>query len=67
MYTRMVAEPRLTSEYPIMAEAPQPVMRYLAGVLSAYYGRPYTRLWMNWYRDTATAPAGTLTVGEQAG
>jgi alkylated DNA repair dioxygenase AlkB len=52
MYTRMVAEPRLTAEYPIIA-APQPVLGYLAGVLSAHYGRPYTRLWMNWYRDNS--------------
>jgi alkylated DNA repair dioxygenase AlkB len=51
MYTRMVAEPRLTAEHPVSAAAPQPVLGYLAGVLSAHYGRPYTRLWMNWYRD----------------
>jgi alkylated DNA repair dioxygenase AlkB len=51
MYTRMVAEPRLTAEYPVIAAAPQPVLGYLAEVLSAHYGRPYTRLWMNWYRD----------------
>jgi alkylated DNA repair dioxygenase AlkB len=51
MYTRMVAEPRLTAEYPVIADAPQPVLRYLAQVLSARYQRPYTRLWMNWYRD----------------
>ena len=51
MYTRMVQEPRLTAEYPEITDAPQPVVRYLAEVLSAHYGRPYTRLWMNWYRD----------------
>ena len=51
MYTRMVAEPRLTAEYPVIAEAPQPVLHYLTEVLSAHYGRPYARLWMNWYRD----------------
>ncbi len=51
MYTRMVAEPRLTAEYPVIADAPQPVLRYLTEVLSAHYGRPYARLWMNWYRD----------------
>src|ERR1700744_2165232 len=38
MYTRMVTEPRLTAEYPVIAEAPQPVLRYLAGVLAAHYG-----------------------------
>ena len=51
MYTQMVTEPRLTAEYPVIAEAPQPVLRYLAGILAAHYRRPYTRLWMNWYRD----------------
>jgi alkylated DNA repair dioxygenase AlkB len=51
MYTRMVTEPRLTAEYPVIAEAPQPVLRYLAGLLAAHFGQPYTRLWMNWYRD----------------
>ena len=53
MYTRMVAEPRLTAEYPVIANAPQPVLHYLTEVLSAHYGRPYARLWMNWYRDNA--------------
>jgi alkylated DNA repair dioxygenase AlkB len=53
MYTRTVAEPRLTAEYPVIAEAPQPVLRYLTEALSAHYRRPYARLWMNWYRDNA--------------
>jgi alkylated DNA repair dioxygenase AlkB len=51
MYTRMVTEPRLTAEYPVIADAPQAVLRYLTEVLSEHYQRPYTRLWMNWYRD----------------
>ena len=51
MYTRMVQEPRLTAEYPVIADASKPVLSYLAETLSAHYGRPYTRLWMNWYRD----------------
>jgi alkylated DNA repair dioxygenase AlkB len=51
MYTRVVTEPRLTAEYPVIAGAPQPVLHYLTEVLSAHYGRPYARLWMNWYRD----------------
>ena len=51
MYTRVVQEPRLTAEYPVIADAPQPVLSYLAWVLSAHYGQRYTRLWMNWYRD----------------
>jgi alkylated DNA repair dioxygenase AlkB len=51
MYTRMVIEPRLTAEYPLIADAPHPVLHYLAEVLSAHYQHTYTRLWMNWYRD----------------
>jgi alkylated DNA repair dioxygenase AlkB len=51
MYTRMVTEPRLTAEYPVIAGAPQPVLHYLTEVLSAHYRQPYARLWMNWYRD----------------
>jgi alkylated DNA repair dioxygenase AlkB len=51
MYTRMVEEPRLTAEYPIVADAPQPVLRYLTSTLSAHYDRRFGRLWMNWYRD----------------
>ena len=44
MHTRMVTEPRLTAEYPVIADAPLPVLRYLTEVLSAHYGRPYARL-----------------------
>ncbi|MGW6740715.1 alpha-ketoglutarate-dependent dioxygenase AlkB [Streptomyces sp. NPDC055025] len=51
MYTRRMEEPRLTAEYPVIADAPHPVLRYLAGTLTAHYERPYTRLWMNWYRN----------------
>jgi alkylated DNA repair dioxygenase AlkB len=47
----VVDEPRLTAEYPVIADAPQPVLHYLTEVLSARYRRPYARLWMNWYRD----------------
>jgi alkylated DNA repair dioxygenase AlkB len=51
MYNRVVDEPRLTAEYPVIADAPQPVLHYLTEVLSAHYQRPFARLWMNWYRD----------------
>ncbi len=51
MYTRTVVEPRLTAEYPVIASAPQPALRYLTDVLSAHYRQPYARLWLNWYRD----------------
>jgi alkylated DNA repair dioxygenase AlkB len=51
MYTRVVREPRLTAEYPVIADAPHPVLHHVAGALAAHYGQPYTRLWLNWYRD----------------
>jgi alkylated DNA repair dioxygenase AlkB len=51
MYTRMVTEPRLTAEYPVIDSASQPALRYLTEVLSAHFRQPYARLWMNWYRD----------------
>lgn len=37
MYTRVVDEPRLTAEYPVIADAPQPVLHYLTKVLSDHY------------------------------
>src|ERR1700753_1728083 len=51
MYTQLVTEPRLTAEYPALADAPQPELRDIAAVLSAHYGVDYDRIWMNWYRD----------------
>jgi alkylated DNA repair dioxygenase AlkB len=51
MFTRQVEEPRLTAEYPTIAQAPQPFVREIAAVLSEHYERDFTRLWMNWYRD----------------
>jgi alkylated DNA repair dioxygenase AlkB len=51
MYTRLVQEPRLTAEYPVIREAPHPVLHRIADALSAHYGVAYSRLWMNWYRD----------------
>lgn len=51
MYNRVVQEPRLTAEYPVIAEAPHPVLRYLTDELSEHFGVAYSRLWMNWYRD----------------
>lgn len=61
MYNRVVDEPRLTAEYPVITEAPHPVLRHLADELSGHFGVPYSRLWMNWYRDHTDAPAGTRT------
>lgn len=51
MYDKKVDEPRLTAEYPVIADAPHPVFGYLAGALTERYRTPYERLWMNWYRD----------------
>ena len=63
-------EPRLTAEHPVIADAPQPVLRYLAGSLSApTTARAFSRLWMNWYRDhrdgtgLARRPAGRPAAG----
>lgn len=53
MYNRMVQEPRLTAEYPVIAEAPHPVLHHIADALSTRFGIGYSRLWMNWYRDNA--------------
>ena len=51
MYTRMVAEPRLTAEYQVLADAPQPRLRTIAAALSDHYDVPYDGVWMNLYRD----------------
>lgn len=51
MYDRKVQEPRLTAEYPVIAEAPHPVLHHIAEVLAGHFGVAYSRLWMNWYRD----------------
>jgi len=53
MYTRTVIEPRLTAEYPVLADAPQPILREIGAALSAHYGVRYERLWMNLYRDNS--------------
>ncbi|MCM3925620.1 alpha-ketoglutarate-dependent dioxygenase AlkB [Frankia sp. AiPs1] len=50
MYTREVAEPRLTAEYPDLDAAPEP-LRGIAHALSVHYGVPYDSLWLNLYRD----------------
>src|ERR1041384_761424 len=50
MYDKMVDEPRLTAEYPILAEAPVQLRR-IGARLSAEYAVPYDRAWLNFYRD----------------
>ena len=59
MYEKMVDEPRLTAEYPILADAPVPLVRTIGAVLSEHYGVLYDNAWLNLYRDHQTARAGT--------
>src|SRR5438067_8973106 len=51
MYTRTVIEPRLTADYPDIAEVPFDVLRRIADSLSEQYGVRYRSLWVNLYRD----------------
>jgi alkylated DNA repair dioxygenase AlkB len=50
MFNERVTEPRLTAEYPAVAQAPQ-ALQDIAKVLSDHYGTRYGRLWINLYRD----------------
>ncbi len=50
MFARRFIEPRLTAEYPDIAEAPQAMLHTVAETLSEHYGVPYRKLWMNQYR-----------------
>ena len=51
MYTRTVIEPRLTADYPDVAEVPQHALRAIAAALTEHYGVRYRSLWVNLYRD----------------
>jgi alkylated DNA repair dioxygenase AlkB len=51
MYTRTVVEPRLTADYPDVAEVPQAALRAIVAALSEHYGVRYRSLWVNLYRD----------------
>jgi alkylated DNA repair dioxygenase AlkB len=51
MYTRTVIEPRLTADYPEVAEVPQDALQAIAAALSEHYGVRYRSLWVNLYRD----------------
>jgi alkylated DNA repair dioxygenase AlkB len=51
MYERMLDEPRLTAEYPILADAPVPLLRTIGAVLSEHYSVLYDNAWLNLYRD----------------
>jgi alkylated DNA repair dioxygenase AlkB len=51
MYDRAVREPRLTAQFPVLAQAPIPLLHTIAAVLSQRYGVVYDGLWINLYRD----------------
>jgi alkylated DNA repair dioxygenase AlkB len=50
MFARRFIEPRLTAEYPDIADAPQALLHTVTDALSEHYGVPYRKLWMNQYR-----------------
>jgi len=51
MINRLVAEPRLTAEFPDLSAAPIPTLHQAAAALSTHYAVPYGGLWLNLYRD----------------
>jgi alkylated DNA repair dioxygenase AlkB len=51
MFTRRVIEPRLTAEYPELADVPHPTLHTVAAALAQHYGVDYQALWINLYRD----------------
>jgi alkylated DNA repair dioxygenase AlkB len=51
MYTKSVTEPRLTAEYPDVADTPESFLPTVARALSMRYQVAYRRVWMNLYRD----------------
>jgi hypothetical protein len=57
MFTRLVEEPRLTAEYPVLSDAPVPFLRAIAEALSKRYGVPYDSAWLNLYRDQRDSTA----------
>jgi alkylated DNA repair dioxygenase AlkB len=51
MFTELVMEPRMTAEYPVLAEAPSAELRAIGQALSDHYDVAYDRAWLNLYRD----------------
>lgn len=51
MFERYVVEPRLTAEYRVLAACELSRLRELGDRLSAQFGVPYDRAWLNLYRD----------------
>lgn len=50
MFNRMVMEPRLTAEYPILRETPIELLKQIGAALSKRYAVEYDGLWINQYR-----------------
>src|SRR4051812_37092046 len=51
MYTREVVEPRLTAEFPSIAEAPRAELQRVRARLFERYAVDYDSAWLNLYRD----------------
>ncbi|HEV7663607.1 MAG TPA: alpha-ketoglutarate-dependent dioxygenase AlkB [Chloroflexota bacterium] len=51
MYTRQVSEPRLTADFPDVAQVPLKGLRDIAAALSERFGVRYRSLWVNLYRN----------------
>ena len=51
MYTGVVSEPRLTAEYPLIANVSIAELQSVTKDISTHYGVVYDSVWMNWYRD----------------
>ncbi len=51
MYDQNFIEPRLTAEYPVLAEAPIARIREIGERLSLEWAIPYDSVWLNLYRD----------------
>jgi alkylated DNA repair dioxygenase AlkB len=51
MYRQKVTEPRLTAEYPDIAEAPHETLHAVTDALLDHYGVAYRSLWINLYRN----------------
>ena len=51
MIDRHVTEPRLTAEYPVLADCPVSELVAIGRRLEGLYGVPFGRAWLNLYRD----------------
>jgi alkylated DNA repair dioxygenase AlkB len=51
IYRQKLTEPRLTAEYPDIAEAPHEMLHTVSDALLERYGVTYRSLWINLYRD----------------